>query len=120
MKNVPHVLACDVGNTSISFADVQGEVSSSRQSFPIGNLGNLGSAISKLWDQIPTPKVIAACSVNPSGLKALEAAVNDSTGQKVLVIPRDLPLPMETNVPQPESIGVDRVCCAAAAFDHLG
>ena len=85
-----------------------------------GQLNGLGKALRQLWQQMPAPKRIAAGSVNPPGLKALEAAAEEAIGEPVLVIGRDLPLPIETKLTHPEKIGADRLCCAAAAFDHLG
>ncbi len=120
MEQLPHVLACDIGNTTIRFAHVHGDQTIGSGCMQIGNLGELGDAIRELWGDIPEPSAIAAGSVNPAGLKALEAAALKAASQDVLVIGRELPLPIETNLPNPESIGTDRLCCAAAAFDHLG
>ena len=120
MDEMPSVLACDVGNTTIHFAHVQGEEVAGMQSVPIAKSDRLEKALGVLWRHIPTPKRIAAGSVNPAGLKALEAAAYEGVGEPVLVIGRDLPLPIDTKLNHPEAIGVDRLCCAAAAFDHLG
>jgi len=73
-----------------------------------------------LWQPIEEPSKVVASSVNPAGLKALEAAAGESLSADVLVIGRDLPLPMETDLPEAESIGTDRLCAAVAAFDKLG
>jgi len=120
LDKLPHVLACDVGNTAIHFAQVCGEEVSSAQTFRLGELSGLGESLSRLWSAMPEPKKIAASSVNPSGLKALEAAVAKAVNQHVLVVGRELPLPIETDLPDPSSTGADRLCAAAAAFDHLG
>jgi type III pantothenate kinase len=117
--NIPAVLACSCGNTSISFAYVQGETVTPLERFRLGELNSLGEALAKLWSSMPEPKQIVASSVNATALKALEAAA-ESLRQDVLVVGRDLPLPMETTLAKPASVGVDRLCCAAAAFDHLG
>ena len=120
MNKIPSVLACDVGNSAIHFAHVYGENVEAVQSFSIGKLEGLGKALQETWSQMPEPRKVVAGSVNPAGLKALEATVDNVLGEPVLVIARDLPLPMETRVEHPEAIGVDRLCCATAAFDHLG
>jgi type III pantothenate kinase len=117
---IPTVLACDVGNSTIHFAAVCGEEVASPQDMRMGELNGLGDAMRKTWVSMPEPKKVVAASVNPSGLKALEAAAEDAFGESVLVIGRDLPLPMETDLDDPEAVGVDRLCAAAAAFDHLG
>ena len=120
MDNIPTVLACDVGNSAIHFASICGEEVTSQDSVRIGELSALGDVMRKAWVSAPEPKKVVAASVNPSGLKALEAAAEGTLGESVLVIGRDLPLPIETDLNDPNSVGVDRLCTAAAAFDHLG
>ena len=120
ITEIPSVLACDAGNATVKLAHVKGEKVSGLQVFRIGSLSGLGEALASLWEQIPPPRKIAAGSVNPSALKALEAAVGESLKQDVLVVGRDLPLPIDTDVRSPESVGVDRLCCAIAAFDRVG
>ena len=117
---LPHVLACDVGNSTIHFGQVCGGKVSSAQTIHLGELSGLAESLSRLWSQMPAPKKIAAGSVNPSGLKALETAVAQAIDQPVLVVGRNLPLPIETDLADPSATGVDRLCAAAAAFDHLG
>jgi type III pantothenate kinase len=118
-QTIPSVLACDIGNTSVQIACVQGDKCSSAKSFPNNDLSGLGDCLTAFWQDMEDGRV-AACSVNPEGLAALEAASAASIGQNVLVVGRDLPLPIETNVPHPAGIGTDRLCAAAAAYDQLG
>jgi type III pantothenate kinase len=120
MDTLPHILACDCGNSSISFACAQGETLTARQTFRLGALDGLGEALRRLWEPMDEPKQVVAASVSPAALRALEAAVLEATGQEVLVVGRDLPLPIETALPQPEAVGTDRLCAAVAAFDRLG
>lgn len=117
---IPSVLAVDVGNSAIHFAHVQGDAVTPVQTRRIGDLAGLGAALMELWKQVPAPRKIVAASVNPTGLKALEAAAAENLSDAVLVIGRDLPLPIDTKLEHPEQVGVDRLCAAAAAFDRLG
>jgi type III pantothenate kinase len=117
---IPSILACDVGNSGISFTHVKGDEVAPVARFRMGDLSGLGSALAELWEGIPPPRKLVASSVNPSGLKALEAAAEQALHEPVLVVGRDLPLPMETELPHPASCGTDRLCAAAAAFDRLG
>ncbi len=116
---IPEVLACDIGNTSVQIARVNGRDSSSLMSFSNDDLSSLGSALAEVWGEMDPDCKIAACSVNPESLAALETA-GKAIGQQVLVVGRDLPLPIETSVEHPAAIGTDRLCAAAAAYDHLG
>ena len=120
IDEIPNVLACDVGNAAIHLAHVCGEQVAGARTFRTGELSPLGEAISALWREIPEPRKVAAGSVNPAGLKALEAAVADALGEDVLAVGRELPLPIATDLPAPDAVGVDRLCAAAAAFDRLG
>jgi len=119
-QKIPNILACDAGNTTIHFAHVRGDDIRGAQAVRIGALGELGRKLADLWREMDQPKKIVACSVNPSALKALEAAADEETGQDVIVIGRDVPLPMETELPDPQSVGTDRLCCAVAAYDRIG
>jgi len=120
ITEIPHVLACDVGNWAVHFAHVCGDDAGEVRVLAVGSLAGLGDALAEMWEQIPKPRKIVACSVNPSGLKALEAAAGDRLGQGVLVVGRDLPLPMPTELGSPQSAGTDRFCAAVAAYDRLG
>jgi len=120
MDTIPSVLACDVGNSAIHLARVNGEDVAGSTTMHLTDLDGLTNVLRALWEQMPAPKKVVAASVNGQGLKALEAAVGETLKEPVLAIGRDLPLPIETDLPSPESIGVDRLCGAVAAFDHFG
>ena len=119
-QEIPNVLACDVGNSAIHFAPVAGEEVGPQRVMRTGELAGLGKTLADMWSTLPEPKELVACSVNPTALKALEAAASESLSQDVLVIGRDLPLPIPTDLAHPESTGVDRLCAAIAAYDRLG
>lgn len=113
-------MAFDVGNSSVRFAHVCGDDVRPVQTHSLSDTGNLGGKLATTWKAMPPPKKLAACSVNPDGLKVVEDAAAASIGEPVLVVGRDLPLPMATDLPSPEQIGADRLCAAVAAFDRLG
>jgi len=119
MDAIPTVLACDVGNSTIRLATVTGEEISDVTTVRVGELASLAEPVQAMW-QGQNPTAIVASSVNPSALKAFEAAAAEAVGCETLVVGRDLPLPIDTALASPQSIGVDRLCCAAAAFDRLG
>jgi len=120
LEKIPGVLACDVGNSAVHFAAVRGDRVGPAMAFRAGNLSGLGAAMAEVWAEIKPPRKIVAASVRPASLKALEAAAAETLHEPVLVVGRDLPLPIETDLPQPQSIGTDRLCAAAAAYDRLG
>ena len=116
------VLACDCGNSKIRIASVQGANITDVQTHRLGDLGDMGKGIAKIWEKMPSPKRIVTGSVNPIALNALEAAVYQATGEGTILIGRDIALSIKTSpdMAEPNKIGVDRLCCAVAAFDQLG
>lgn len=120
MEDIPSVLACDVGNSAIKFAHVHEDTVETPQQMRLVELVELGDRLASVWNEIPEPKYLAAASVNEPGLEALEAAVTEAIGAEVLVVGRELPLPIQTRLANPQTIGADRLCCAAGAFDRLG
>lgn len=120
IEQIPGVLACDVGNQAIHLAYVRGEEVSPMRSVLAGELSGLGAVLAAMWRGIPAPRKLAACSVNPAALEVLEAAAAEAIGEPVLVIGRDLPSPIDTDLSDPAATGTDRLCAAAAAFDRLG
>jgi type III pantothenate kinase len=61
-----------------------------------------------------------AGSVGPETLKRVTALVEQLTGQELLVVRDQIDLPIPVEVDNPETVGVDRVCAAAAAHAQLG
>ena len=120
IDSIPSVLACDVGNSGVHLGCVLGEAVEHVRSVGAGEPARLGDALTVLWGLTPAPRKIVAASVNPPALKALEAAADEALGEPVMVIGRDLSPPVPTNLPEPEKIGADRLCAAAAAFDRAG
>ncbi|MFB3894149.1 MAG: type III pantothenate kinase [Phycisphaerae bacterium] len=138
-EKIPGVLACDVGNTAVHFAYVKGDVVTPVRHIRVGGRGGPGgdhvgrgaqgesggdaglvAAMVELWSQMPAPRKVVAASVNPAGLALLESAAMEAIHEAVLVVGRDVPLPIDTKLAGPEKIGVDRLCAAVAAFDRLG
>lgn len=119
-QTIPNILACDIGNTSVQIARIDGDKSSAAASFSNDDLSGLGEGLTAVWSEMGGEGKVVACSVNPAGLEAVETAAKAAIGQDVLVVGRDLPLPIDAATPHPAAIGTDRLCAAAAAYDHLG
>ena len=120
MDEIPGILACDVGNSAVHLAAVCGDEVSAPRILNTGQLSGLGEAMVAIWEHLPTPRSVVACSVSPASLKAVEATALDALSTEVLVVGRDLPLPIETRLTTPASAGTDRLCAAVAAYDRLG
>jgi len=120
LDQVPNVLACDVGNTNIRLACVCGDDVSDVRVVSVNDSDLLTDAVAELWQSMGEPRRVVAASVNPTAAKTLEAAVDHSIGQQMLLVGRELALPIATDLPAPEAVGTDRLCAAVAAFDRLG
>jgi len=119
MARAKGVVACDVGNSSIAMGCVVDEEVSHVHRVGPGRMDSLGAALAEVWGACPQPGCIVASSVNAERLAALAAAAAELR-QEPLVIGRQVPLPMATDLPNPERIGTDRLCAAAMAFHRLG
>ncbi len=119
MAKAKGILACDVGNSRINLGCVVDDKVPHPRSVEAGRLDSLPEAVAELWGDCPAPKRIVASSVHPGNLKALESAAA-ALGQELLLVGRDLPLPIQTDLPEPARVGTDRLCSAAMAFHRLG
>jgi type III pantothenate kinase len=113
-----HILACDVGNTHIGLGEVFEEQASNLHRLGKDQLDKLPGLLAQVWAAMPDPKKIAACSVNPANLDKLKSAAA-ALGEEVLVVGADLPLPIRTDLSEPQRCGADRLCAAAMAYYRL-
>ncbi len=76
--------------------------------------------IAEHWQALSDSKAAAACSVVPERLEQLRKIVADVTGQRLWVVGDSIDVPLKIGTDKPESVGTDRLCCAAAAYDMEG
>jgi len=120
MADAQAVLAIDAGNSRVAMACVRDEKVTGARRLPAGELdASAADALAGVWREMPAPRCIVASAVNPGHLQVLEAAA-ERLGQDVLLVGRDLPLPMAADLPAPGSVGTDRLCAAAMAYHRLG
>lgn len=79
------------------------------------------AVLAELWQSTAHAprRAVVIGSVSPRTAAALAALVEDVCEVEPLRIRDDLPLPMPVEVENPQEVGIDRVCAAAAAFDRL-
>jgi len=119
MAQANATLACDVGNSRIAVGCVMDEQADPVRRLDAEALGDLPEVLAELWAQMPDPKRVVASSVCPDHLAALQSAADGRLGQKVLIVGQDLPFPIDTDLPDPQRIGADRLCSAAMAYRRL-
>ena len=66
------------------------------------------------------PTAVVVGSVVPAVWDRVRGQIEEATDLEALAVGADLPLPMDLDLRSPETVGVDRVCSAAAAFEKVG
>ena len=115
---IPSLVVADVGNQAVKIAKADPAGVSDVHAFSLSDLSDLPATLMRLLDELTAPRYIVAASVNPAGLRGLTDAA-ETLGENVLTVGEDLPLPIEADLPEPQAIGPDRLCAAAAAWDRL-
>ena len=109
----------DIGNSSIAVGRWSDGAVSRRVDFAQKRIVPAGKTLKSLAAEgeggLHSAVVIA--SVLPAALDRLCRWIQDQMNIEPLVVGRNIPLPMEVNLPNPQAVGVDRICAAAAAYD---
>ena len=111
----------DVGNTSLSLARwQQGQVSAQATVAALDDTG-FEEAFDALAATFPQsrPAAVVACSVAPERLEHVRSLVSARLERDLLVVGEKVPFPMDVAGTVKPTVGVDRVCAAAAAYDRL-
>lgn len=115
------LVAIDIGNTRIGVAVWDGEGLRDTQRVGADATDELAERVRAAWDQIRdvARPAIAIGSVAPQRTRLVQDLAEGICGVEPLRVRDDLPLPMPLKIDNADEVGVDRVCAAAAAFDHL-
>ncbi len=113
------LLAITLGNSSVVMATMtrEAEILDARGE-PLARLEDLFAEF------VPAPQArqapIIVASVNPPALARLRAVAPAAGPAAPLVARDDFPIPIATNVDEPEKVGVDRLLAALAAYRLTG
>jgi len=116
------IVVVDIGNTHTRIARwVEGEISDLRcgASGDEGEVHGMLAAVRQRCENQQRQAIVIA-SVVPQRTAALAEHIDRDLELRPFVIGDNTPLPLEVAVRAPEQVGIDRVCAAAAAFDHIG
>ncbi len=120
-----NIIAVDIGNTNITIGLFLKDQEQFVKSIPGQSREKLTGLFKSAWEKIPIAKsskekkrdcVIVASSVKPAWTKLVQQVVKETLGEKLYIIGKNIPFPMDLSVNEPEKIGVDRVVSAAAAY----
>ncbi len=115
------ILCIDVGNSSVHLGAVYAGKTSDAAVVLVEDIHSVGDVLRHIWERLDArqPRVIVTGSVAPKVLQVVHDAVDDVLGEEMYIIGDDLPLPIPVAVENPQAVGIDRVCAAAAAHATL-
>ena len=120
-----NIIAVDIGNTNITIGLFLEGKEGFIQSIQGQAQVKLVDCFKSAWDKIPIAKsskekrrngVIVVSSVKPAWTKQVQRIVKENIDEKVYVIGKEIPLPMDLSIKESSKIGTDRVVAAAAAY----
>lgn len=114
------LLVLDIGNSTTVIGVWARDDIWATLSVPARDFDGLAAAIDERWRTMGRSKQAVACSVAEETLERTNKLVRELTGSRLQVVGRDLPVPIEVAIEEPHTVGMDRICCAAAAFRMEG
>jgi len=120
-----NIIAVDIGNTNITIGLFLEDREEFIKSIPGQSTDKLTELFKSAWGKIPIARsskekkrdgVIVVSSVKSAWTKVIQKITKETLGEKIYVISKDIPLPMDLAVDKPSEVGTDRVVSAAAAY----
>ena len=114
------VVAIDVGNASIALGAWDQMMVRFSRRVPTGARDRFFAELKTLCTRFPggRPQAVVVASVVPQALPWVREAATELANRETAVVGQSVPLPIPVAVREPQRVGVDRVCAAAAAFDR--
>lgn len=111
----------DIGNTRTGIAGYVDGKRGPAARVATSDADALIRAVREAWDTLPTasPRGIVASSVQPEALRKLREALTRSDLPMPLAIREDIEPPIPADVDEPDRVGSDRLCVAAAAYANV-
>ena len=117
----PGLVVLDLGNSALHLGVWTDKRVVDVQRLEHGDQVGLAESLSGLRSNSRNAELVTGviASVVPQVLQWVEEVIKEVLELDALVVGRDFPLPLEMAVRHPESVGVDRVCAAAAAYEKV-
>ena len=117
----PHLVLIDIGNTRIALATWAAGKRSAVEYVASDLDEPIAPKLRAAWDSLSAvcDRAVVICSVNPPALERVREACEAEDIRPVCVVGEDLDAPIDADVDEPEKVGADRLCAAAAAFDRV-
>lgn len=116
------LLAIDMGNTTISFALFKEECIVARKSLTTAgsSQGDVLAVIKYFRKKHPLLGTCIVCSVVPQALKQYQNVLEKCFPGNLLIVGKDLKIPIKNTYRDPRQVGQDRLACAYAAKRQYG
>ena len=115
------LLLAEVGNSHVSIASSIDREIISHERFGLDQIDQVVQAAQITWAALPEDRIraIAVGGVVPDVLAEIRTRLAQELKESVLIVGEDLHRPLSLAVEAPETVGIDRVCAAAAAYDVM-
>jgi type III pantothenate kinase len=123
LGTTPTAVLLDVGNTRIGIAPWYNKQMHAARHVTLAEIEGDPDLLRGPWEDLPieSERYFLASSVSPPVLERLaELIAEHCPDAELLVLGQDLAPPIKTNLAEPDKIGMDRLCVAAAAHKQLG
>lgn len=116
------ILAVDVGNTRIGWAVSDDDGLHDSQRYAISEPDTWREPLTAAWNAMndARARAIVVGSVNPPAAARFVQLADDVCDFTPIRVRDDIPFPIPLAIPNHDGVGVDRVCCAAAAHERFG
>jgi type III pantothenate kinase len=120
-----NLIAIDIGNTNIGIGLFLKSEEQFVKSLPGESTAELTELLKSTWEMIPVAKrskegkrdgAIVASSVKPAWTELVRDIVKQTIGENILLVGKDIPLPIELSIAEADKVGTDRVLAASAAY----
>lgn len=116
------LLIFEIGNSHVAVATAVGNSIRTNHRFAHDQFDAILHHADEAWAALPDDRVkaVAAASVVPSVLAELRERLENRYEEPLMAVGDELHRPMVLAAEAPETVGIDRVCSAAAAYDVIG
>lgn len=115
------LLIFEIGNSHIGVATSVGQQIRTNERFGLNDMERVLDHAGQAWAALPDDRIkaVAAASVVPHVLAGIRERTAQKLNSPVLAVGHELHRPLSLAVENPERVGIDRVCAAAAAYEVI-
>lgn len=121
IDNLSQLALADIGNTRVALATWSDGVRSEAEHVNTHPVEPVIDWLQMKWEQFSSKRrrAVMMSSVCPPALKVLKTECKKRGIDPLLVVGENLGLPIGADVPEPNKVGTDRLCAAAAAYERV-